>query len=251
MRNSQSGIVSYIGSSRDAYYIDLPPWFSSHFYYTILFNKRYVSGLFQSNIDVNNNIDNLKTKHLGKIVDFAKKGWNLERKNEIDKKLYYSVNTLGDPEMPIYTQHPMLFDSVSCQIDSINNKVIVNTSVADTRLHIISNGKLYETVGTTYELPMMSKDSIEFVLTNQNYIPTLFTPFKTTKYIQNETISENTSHTGYDYIKVGRNVDITKPFGNVVVSSGKSLILKANKEIEIRNNFEVSSGSEFIMDVEP
>ena len=91
----------------------------------------------------------------------------------------------------------------------------------------------------------------EFVITKQNYVPTLFTPFKTTKYVQNETISENTIHTGYDYIKVGRNVDITKPFGNGVVSSGKSLNLKAKKEIEIRNSFEVSSGSEFIMDVEP
>ena len=41
-----------------------------------------------------------------------------------------------------------------------------------------------------------------------------------------------------------------KPFGNVSVSSGKSLILKANKEIEIRNNIEVQSGAEFIIDVE-
>ena len=98
---------------------------------------------------------------------------------------------------------------------------------------------------------MMSKDSIEFVLTKQNYIPTLFTPFKTTKYIQNETISENTLHTGYDYIKVGRNVDITKPFGNVSVSSGKSLNLRANKEIEIRNSLEVETGAEFSIDIEP
>ena len=36
MRNSQSGIVSYIGSSRDAYYIDLPPWFSSHSLFLVL-----------------------------------------------------------------------------------------------------------------------------------------------------------------------------------------------------------------------
>ena len=42
-----------------------------------------------------------------------------------------------------------------------------------------------------------------------------------------------------------------KPFGNVSVSSGKSLILKANKEIEIRNSFEVPLGAELIIDVEP
>ena len=42
-----------------------------------------------------------------------------------------------------------------------------------------------------------------------------------------------------------------KPVGNVNVGPGKTVTLKANKEIEIRNNFEVSSDSEFIMDVEP
>ena len=214
-------------------------------------------GLFHINADsmaMDYPVEKLKVKNLGKLVDYAKKdflySYNYSN-NANNLKLLQSIATLGDPEMPIYTQHPMLFDSVSCQIDTVNNKVIISTGVADTRLHIISNGKLYETTGTTYELPMMSKDSIEFVLTKQNYIPTLFTPFKTTKYIQNETISENTLHTGYDYIKVGRNVDITKPFGNVVVSSGKSLMLKANKEIEIRNNIEVQSGAEFIIDVEP
>ncbi|MBP3764365.1 MAG: hypothetical protein J6H19_01110, partial [Bacteroidaceae bacterium] len=255
MRNNHSGVAAYIGYSRNGYhtikqnnYLD---------YYSPLFSKRFTLCLFSNNYPLLEGVDSIKTKHLGKVVDYAKWAWQwatpviINRWNPTNKKLYFSGNTLGDPEMPIYTQHPMLFDSVSCQIDTVNNKIIISTGVADTRLHIISNGKLYETTETTYELPMMSKDSIEFVLTKQNYIPTLFTPFKTTKYIQNETISENTSHTGYDYIKVGRNVDITKPFGNVVVSSGKSLNLKANKEIEIRNNIEVQSGAELIIDVEP
>ena len=42
-----------------------------------------------------------------------------------------------------------------------------------------------------------------------------------------------------------------KPVGNVNVGSGKTVTLKANKEIEIRNNIEVQSGAEFIIDVEP
>jgi hypothetical protein len=37
----------------------------------------------------------------------------------------------------------------------------------------------------------------------------------------------------------------------MVVSSGKSLNLKANKEIEIRNSFEVPLGAEFSIDIEP
>ena len=42
-----------------------------------------------------------------------------------------------------------------------------------------------------------------------------------------------------------------KPVGNVTVGSGKTVTLKANKEIEIRNNIEVQSGAELIIDVEP
>ena len=42
-----------------------------------------------------------------------------------------------------------------------------------------------------------------------------------------------------------------KPVGNVNVGSGKTVTLKANKEIEIRNNIEVQSGAELIIDVEP
>ena len=40
-----------------------------------------------------------------------------------------------------------------------------------------------------------------------------------------------------------------KPFGNVSVSSGKSLILKANKEIQIKNGFTVESGADLEMDI--
>ena len=42
-----------------------------------------------------------------------------------------------------------------------------------------------------------------------------------------------------------------KPVGNVTVGSGKTVTLKANKEIEIRNSFEVPLGAELIIDVEP
>lgn len=260
MRNPINGVVAYIGSSRQGYgkYVS-PQAPQKHYVFSILFNRRYIAGLFQLNIDLcKDSTDNLKVKHLGKLVDYAKRGWSLKltsnpNKNDgiyTNRKLYFAVNTLGDPEMPIYTQHPMLFDNVTCQVDSVNNRIVINTNVTDTKIYVLSTGKLYETAGMTYELPMMDKDSIEFVLTKQNYVPTLFTPFKTTKYIQNETISENTMYSGYDYIRVGRNVDITKPLGNVVVNSGKSLNLKANKEIEIRNNFEVPLGAEFILDID-
>ena len=42
-----------------------------------------------------------------------------------------------------------------------------------------------------------------------------------------------------------------KPVGNVTVGSGKTVNLKANKEIMIKNGFSVESGGTFEMDVEP
>jgi len=41
-----------------------------------------------------------------------------------------------------------------------------------------------------------------------------------------------------------------KPVGNVSVGSGKTVTLKANKEIMIKNGFSVESGGTFEMDVE-
>ena len=40
-----------------------------------------------------------------------------------------------------------------------------------------------------------------------------------------------------------------KPVDNVTVGSGKTVTLKANKEIEIRNSLEVPLGAEFEMDI--
>ena len=40
-----------------------------------------------------------------------------------------------------------------------------------------------------------------------------------------------------------------KPVGNVTVGSGKTVNLKANKEIQIKNGFIVESGVDFEMDI--
>ncbi|MBP3765099.1 MAG: hypothetical protein J6H19_04885 [Bacteroidaceae bacterium] len=41
-----------------------------------------------------------------------------------------------------------------------------------------------------------------------------------------------------------------KPVGNVTVGSGKTVTLKAKKEIELKNSFEVPLGAEFSIDIE-
>jgi peptide subunit release factor 1 (eRF1) len=53
------------------------------------------------------------------------------------------------------------------------------------------------------------------------------------------------------YIQKGKKYINKYPPRNVVVSSGKTVTLKANKEIMIKNGFSVESGGTFEMDVEP
>ena len=117
-------------------------------------------------------------------------------------------------------------------------------------MHIITTNKLYKPVGNDFRISTTNTDSVEFVLTKQDYIPVHIKIFRS-KYIQNDTINQDTEYTtNYDYIYIGRNVTENKPQGKVVIISGNSLTLKAKKEIELKNSFEVPLGAEFSIDIE-
>ena len=214
---------------------------------------RFIKALYDSTVVQNGY---LETKNLAKVVDYAKRQLTIE--DDSENSLMFSVNTLGDPEMPIYTMKPKLFNNVTFELmhfdaNDLEDKILlVNTEgIEGTRLYLITEDKLYEPNADNGYAIYTESDSIEFVLMKQNYIPLHVKIFRT-RYIQNETIQNNTMYTSnYDYIYVGRNVTSELSEGPVSVVSGKKLELKAKKGVMIKNSFEVSSGSEFIMDVEP
>ncbi len=58
------------------------------------------------------------------------------------------------------------------------------------------------------------------------------------------------SPSDYEYIYVGRNVTTRKPIGNVAVGYGKTISLKAQKGVYIKNGFTNPLGSTFEIDID-
>ena len=240
MRNPNSGIVAYVGSSREGYGVRPNNQIPTSLVASNAFQKDFTYGIYK--------YGTLNDKNLGKIVEYAKNRLYFFR--IADKSILLSINTLGDPEMPIFTQHPLVFDNISCLLNSGTDTLIINTGISNTKLHVITTNKLYQSLNGNYSIPISNLDSLEFVLTKQNYIPIKIKYYRN-KYIQNETILQNTTYkSNCGYIFLGRNVSEMKPYGPVTIASGKELKLKAQKGVMIKNGFKVESGGTFEMDIE-
>ena len=246
MRNSNSGIVAFVGSSRCGYNVDDNDFNNGNYFKNSnRITRDFVRCLY--NTEYTGAIDE---KKLGKAVDYAKK--HLSPSDEVERKLLYVVNTLGDPEMDIYTEVPKQFTNVSLTVHrDYNDFVLLTGGVFGTKLYDTTTGKLYYSGenDTIHVIETGNLDSIDVVLMKENYVPLHIT--LRSKYIQNETYENGIENVNnYECIYVGRDVTTDKPVGNVVVKQGSGLKLNAKKEIKIKNGFSVESGGTFEMDVE-
>jgi hypothetical protein len=192
----------------------------------------------------------LSIKQLGRVVDYAKNGLSRDLDDISDRSILFSLNTLGDPEMPLYTTVPQQFENVTCHYENDSLFITMDSTMTAYVQFSGAPDNLFVAKGNTSMHAFLS-DSVVVTLKKQNYIPKVYILYST-DYIQNHTFNQNYTDNGYyQYIHVGRNVTDKKPVGNVSVGSGKTVTLKANKEIMIKNGFSVESGGTFEMDVEP
>ena len=84
-------------------------------------------------------------------------------------------------------------------------------------------------------------DSCSICITKTGYVPYMST-YHDTVYVQNETLS-GTNHIVARNIRIGRDVDMSKPQGPVKIASGNTSVSGSNTLI--KNNFEVESGATF------
>ncbi len=122
MRNINSGIIGYIGSSREGYPANPNNNIQSSFVHSNAFLKDFVESVFSPYTS--------KNKNLGKMVDYAKQKLNYQ--NNIDKKLLFSINTLGDPEMPIYIHAPKTFDNITCIMEADSDYFSISPGISGT-----------------------------------------------------------------------------------------------------------------------
>lgn len=226
LRNPNSGVLAYFGSSREGY-----------LNYSYLFEKAFYSYIFYE----------LSDKRLGRAAMAAKNtftgyynslSWNNYR------KLTMSLNTLGDPEMPVYIDTPQSFENVS--LDLTNGILNVSTGVTGCTLCISSAadlGNSYYVVvnNTTGGSFMIMPNDCYLCITKPGYIPYL-ARLGSSVCIQNETFASDI-HVFSTQTTVGRDITTSKPQGDVFIDRGKFTNISKDSFI-IMNSFEVKQGAE-------
>ena len=165
IRNPDNGVIAYLGSSRYGWYtrgrysLGTSANYEQAFYKT-LFNK------------------NIGDKNFGKVVAYAKNSmvsacnaYNPER------WVQFSLNPIGDAEMPLYTAEPIKFDK--CRITKSTNAIYLDTGIDSCNVCIMSSDDL----GETYYMVLKNVRSLSvpkintnlrICITKQDYVPYVY-----------------------------------------------------------------------------
>lgn len=227
IRSRNSGILSYLGSSRQG-------WSKSSVDY-----NRMVYLKFLDTTSVN-------YAKLAESLHTIKSAFSIVTKysNSPLRWLHFSLNLLGDPEMPIYLECPQTFDNVLVTMK--DDTLHINTGITGCNICVSSaDGSqntfiLKENVQTT-DITNISEEC-NLCISKIGYIPYIV-KVGDTVYIQNEKLSgNNTYHTNKVYI--GSDVTNTKEKGNVVIDNGKTIVQSENG-VTITKNFTIKEDAIF------
>lgn len=234
INNPQSGILAYLGTSREN-------WYSSSV--TSLGTGAKFDTLAYSKLFVD------RYHRMGKAVTEMKK----EKMSEAipsgnyyhpNRMVWMGLNLMGDPEMPVYLSKPKYFQNVNIQF--VNDNIYVNADTCDFDICFINQND-----PTEYYIARDIADSVavfdringvfDVCITKPGYVPYTTTCGDT--YLQNITLTgTKTYETGNAMI--GSNVTNKAAQGPVVVYSGSTTV-KATQGATITKDFEVKTGAEF------
>lgn len=169
IRNFKSGVVAYLGSSRYGWADD-----GSSLGLSMKYEAAFYENLFSSS---------LKDKNFGLIAAVAKHSLiNSCFTNGKYRSLQFSINPIGDPEMPIFTSTPKKFNLVNVSRTTGNGNVLISAGVDSCTICLMSiddAGATYyrvkENVGSA-EFPN-PKCNVKYCITKQGYIPYVDTCF--------------------------------------------------------------------------
>lgn len=162
MRSPNSGVVAYLGGSRYG-------WYSYNLGGSLQFISRFYENLFSSLH---------KDKNFGSIVAAAKTDLiGICGQNTINRWIMFSLNPMGDPETPIYTTTPSVFESPRITLGQ--NTVTVDTQVEGCNICVMStddNGATYYDVRKNTQNATFNDvtTNVSVCITKQNYIPRIY-----------------------------------------------------------------------------
>lgn len=182
IRNGNSGVIAYLGCSREGweYFGDNQPGPSTQ--YTCQFYKNLFSSEFTD-------------KNFGYVSALAKSYFvNNCIYNGLYRWIQLGLNAIGDPEMPIYTEDPKEFSDANIKFTGIG-RILVDAGTDGATICILE----HKDVEQHYYKIVKDKRSVEFsdlpdkvtiCITKQNFVPKVYNVKNT--YIQNENVSTRT-----------------------------------------------------------
>lgn len=217
IRNPNSGVIAYLGSSRAGWY------YENNFKYSgpsAQYEEAFYKYLFS---------EELKDKNFGKVVAYAKNSKLASCGTyHCGRWLLYNLNPIGDSEMPIYTTVPKSFSD--SRIRYTRSKIIIRTGIEDCKICVMSSkdyGKTYYKVYNNVENIILDKvnTDLKICITKQNYIPKIY-EIKASLFNRiNATITDlvNTGNKFVAEVELGENVKdamltISSAEGNKVAS---------------------------------
>lgn len=228
LRNPNSGIIAYLGSSR-----------TGLSRYSHIYNQEFYYHLFCS-----------QGKQIGRAFFDMKNSLvgachpNMEGSSYM-RWLYYGLNLIGDPEMSLYVNSPESFNNV--QITYNQHELIVDAGTNNCTICVMS----IDDVGHSYYNIKKSVECDSFLNVNNN-VAICITKVGYKPYIaiiSNQHIIQNTDikhdlNIIADDVIIGSDITDEKEYGPVTISNGLTKI-KGHDGVTIKNDFEVKAGAEF------
>ena len=233
VNNTQSGILSYWGTSRENWYypkttssLGLGSVFDALTYRKLLEDKYHRMGI--ATIEVKR----------------AKMSSALSPDYPPNRKIWMGLNLMGDPEMPVYLSKPVFFQNVDIQF--VNDSIYVETGVCDFDICFVNQSDstdyyITRDIETSNTVFSRKNGGFDVCVTKPNYVPFFMVCDNT--YLQNKTLTGSKSYTAPN-VMIGSNVTNKVAQGAVVINSGSTTI-KATEGVTITKDFEVKSGAVF------
>ena len=188
--------------------------------------------------------DNSEFKNYAELTTKAKMKLKNIGTNSSDHWLFFSVNSMGDPELPIYTRDPKEFNEISFECKEDNSLIIkfsekkVNVTICECTNTTNPYYKIYKNISDSCIVDK-NLESYIITLSKPNYIPC--TIYLSMPKIQNKIFIGN-NNIYSEKLNIGCNIVDSLPSGNVILETGK-ISLNSSKGTYIKNGFIVNNGT--------
>lgn len=165
--------------------------------------------------------------------------------NNSTRWMYFSLNLLGDPETPIYSDIPGFIPNVSITYDGSNIEISHGTERP--LLCLMSKydegNSFYYSYNILGDMSFENKTDEYFLCLSKNrYLPTLAI-IGNTVHLQNEVLTGRNTVIA-NSVLIGSNVTNLAPIGPTTIERGVTVV-KSHNDVIITKDFEVKKGAEF------